>query len=67
MNLTLSYMKDKMGITAGQIQAEIEKCHLVGGMKELFEKIKSKNGEIIISSDANSMFIEWILQKNNIK
>ncbi|KAL4449827.1 hypothetical protein ABPG74_008200 [Tetrahymena malaccensis] len=66
MNIVLDYLKNKMGVDSSKIKEEIEKADLVGGMKELFEKIKSKDGEIIICSDANSLFIKWIVEKNQI-
>lgn len=66
MNIVLEYVKNKMGVTSDKLKEEVEKSVLVGGMKELFEKIKSKNGEIIICSDANSLFIKWITEKHQI-
>ncbi|KAL4508381.1 hypothetical protein ABPG72_003685 [Tetrahymena utriculariae] len=66
MNKVLTYIKQKVGVTSQQLKAELEKCHLIGGMKELFEKIKSKGSDIIIVSDANSNFIKWIVEKNEI-
>jgi len=36
-------------------------------MKELFEKIKAKGSDIIIVSDANTFFINWIIAKNHLE
>lgn len=61
MNKTLSYVKETLKVSSAQLKEELEKCHLTSGMKELFEKIKQTGGDIIICSDANTKFIEWIV------
>lgn len=36
-------------------------------MLELFKKIKENGNDIIICSDANTLFINWIAEKQDIK
>jgi len=66
MNTVFEY-SHSIGIKAEQIKSCIEKCSLVPGMKELFQKIKAKGSDIIIVSDANTYFINWLIAKNNLE
>lgn len=66
MQDTFNFLKQK-NISVDQLKIELEKCHLVNGTKELFQKIKEIGGEIIICSDANTKFIDWIVKKNELE
>lgn len=51
------------GVSAADIRKHVEQMPLTTGMKELFEYVKKVGGfEIIIISDANSVFIKYILE-----
>lgn len=67
MNSTLAYLREKLNVSSVAIEETIknETC-LVTGMREFLEKIKNAGNDIIICSDANSLFIEWIIQKQGL-
>lgn len=35
-------------------------------MKEVFDHIKNGGNEAIIISNANTLFVDWVLQHNNL-
>ena len=55
------------GIGFDDIKQKILTIPLVSGMKELFEHLLDDSYEVIIVSDANSLFIDWLLAKHDIR
>lgn len=55
-------------IKINQIKEIVENINFNPGFKELFEFIKSNKDKIdvIIISGANTLFIQWLLEKNNL-
>ena len=57
----------KQGVTRPQILKCMESISLMPGIKELMQLIKQNDGDIIITSDSNSVFIDHILNHNDLK
>ena len=55
------------GISVEDIKQKILTIPLVPGMKELFEHLLDDSYEVIIVSDANTLFIDWLLAKHDIR
>ena len=55
------------GFTAADFKKKILNISLITGMKELFEHLRKDNYEVIIVSDANTLFIDWLLTKYNMR
>ncbi|XP_067930283.1 pyridoxal phosphate phosphatase PHOSPHO2-like [Watersipora subatra] len=66
MGVIYSILHDK-GVTPEEMKARILTISLLPGMKELFTYLSSDKYEVIIVSDANTVFIEWILTEYGIR
>jgi 2,3-diketo-5-methylthio-1-phosphopentane phosphatase len=54
------------GIKIKEIKEKLEEIKISNSIKKVLELCKEKKKKIIIVSDANNLFIEWILKKNKI-
>ncbi|KAK7479336.1 hypothetical protein BaRGS_00029414 [Batillaria attramentaria] len=62
MGAVFQYLHEN-GVSAADIRKHVEQLPLTTGMKELFEYVQKAGGfESIIISDANSVFIQYILE-----
>ena len=66
MNAFFKYIHDKYSITSQTILDELRKIKIEDSMKSLFFKLKENGYDIIILSDANNLFIETILEANDL-
>lgn len=57
---------DKKGVSPKDIKNLLENLTISRGFLQLLNYLKPKNAEKIIVSDANSLFINWILEKNGL-
>lgn len=57
----------KHGVTEANMKARLEEIPLTDGMKELFAHLSSDTYDVIIVSDANTLFIDWLLDKHDIR
>lgn len=55
------------GITPEDMKAVMMEIKLVDGMKDLFQLLNCERFEVIIISDSNSVFIDWILKEFDIQ
>ncbi|CAG0918749.1 unnamed protein product [Notodromas monacha] len=65
MGAVFGYLRQQ-GITAHQILAKVRMLKFAPGMQEVFFDIYNSEQEAIIISDANSVFIDSILQHKNL-
>lgn len=54
------------GVQADAIKGKILQIPLVSGMKELFDKLAHERYEVVIISDANTLFIDWLMKQHGI-
>lgn len=53
-------------ITIDKIKEKVLEIPLASGMKELFSHLADDSYEVVIISDANTLFIEWLMDKHGI-
>lgn len=66
MNAVFSYMNSKHSVQPQNIIDCMREIVIKDSMKQLLQHLHSKEFQIIIISDANSIFIQEILLKNNL-
>ncbi|RNA23954.1 pyridoxal phosphate phosphatase PHOSPHO2-like [Brachionus plicatilis] len=66
MNAVFSYMNLKYSIQQEQIVNCMHEIFIEDSMKQLIKKLHAHGFELVIISDANSIFIHEILRKNNL-
>jgi pyridoxal phosphate phosphatase PHOSPHO2 len=54
------------GKSIQEIKSKLEEIKISESIKKILKLCKSKDQKIIIVSDANNLFIEWILKKNEV-
>ncbi len=66
MNAVFEYMFSKYGVKGKDLLECLEDIKIDDSMIDLIKLLKNNGYELIILSDANSLFIETILLKNNL-
>uniref|UniRef100_UPI00358F9FE1 pyridoxal phosphate phosphatase PHOSPHO2-like isoform X1 n=1 Tax=Myxine glutinosa TaxID=7769 RepID=UPI00358F9FE1 len=68
MRKVLAYLNDS-GVTVGKLKARLKEMQLVEGMAELLCWLASEHDrfDVILVSDSNSLFIDWILQRVDLQ
>jgi pyridoxal phosphate phosphatase PHOSPHO2 len=66
MNAVFSFMHKTYNISSSEILACIKEIKIDESMKKLLRDLKQNDYDMIIISDANSIFIQTILQQNNL-
>ncbi len=55
------------GIKECDIREKIQSMEFVDGMKECIQQLNRMGGDVIIISDSNTVFIEYLLSQNEVK
>jgi len=50
-----------VGVTPEKLRETLVKIPIIPGMKEVFDHIKNNGNEAIIISNANTLFVDWVL------
>ena len=66
MNACFKYLKQNYDINSNDIVAKLSSIQIEKEMKHLIMSLKNDNYKLLIISDSNKLFIETILNQNNM-